>query len=97
MVRRVTIPFALAGLVLAASAGCEGWRQGIRTSETGHSGARNPLLGGHEATAVEADPSKIMAVDADAKNPRPFFKSNRRAGTWSSEAREVESHFGIGP
>jgi hypothetical protein len=46
---------------------------------------------------VESDPSKIQAVDSDAKNPRSFFSNNRRSGGWSSEAREVESHLGVGP
>ena len=26
---------------------------------------------------MESDPTKLQAVDSDAKNPQPFFKNNR--------------------
>jgi hypothetical protein len=45
--------------------------------------------------AVETDTSKIMSVDSDKDNQKPFFKSDRRSGGWSSEAREIEKDFGI--
>ncbi len=45
--------------------------------------------------AVESDTSKIMSVDSDKDNQKPFFKSDRRSGGWSSEAREIEKDFGI--
>lgn len=45
--------------------------------------------------AVESDTSKINAVDSDASNPKPFFKSDRVSGGWSSEAREIEKDLGV--
>jgi hypothetical protein len=43
----------------------------------------------------ESGPSqKIIGGSPDDPTPSTFFKSNRRAGGWSSEAREIESHFG---
>jgi hypothetical protein len=36
-------------------------------------------------------------VDSTEKNPQPFFQNNRRSGGWSSEARDIESHLGVGP
>jgi len=45
--------------------------------------------------SVESDTSKIMSVDSDSKDQKPFFKSDRRSGGWSSEAREIEKDFGI--
>jgi len=44
---------------------------------------------------VESDTSKINAVDSDASNPKPFFKSDRVSGGWSSEAREIEKDLGV--
>ncbi len=38
--------------------------------------------------------SKILGASPDDPTPSTFFKSNRTAGGWSSEAREIESHFG---
>jgi hypothetical protein len=45
--------------------------------------------------AVESDTSKIMGVNSDEKNPQPFFKSDRRSGGWSSEARDIEKDLGV--
>ena len=94
MVRRIHAAFALMALFLLTVVGCESLRPSVRSSRTETLGSRQPAIG---ATAVESDPSRIQAVDADPKNPRSFFKNNRRSGTWSSEAREIESHLGVGP
>jgi hypothetical protein len=45
--------------------------------------------------AIESDASKIMSVDSDKRNPKPFFKSDRKLGGWSSEAREIERDLGV--
>jgi hypothetical protein len=45
--------------------------------------------------AVDSDPSKIEGVAADGQASGSFFKNNRRTGGLSSEAREIEGHFGI--
>jgi hypothetical protein len=45
--------------------------------------------------AVESDTNKLMSVDSDSSNPKPFFKSDRRSGAWSSEAREIERDLGV--
>jgi hypothetical protein len=73
-------------------AGCESLRQALRSS-----GENKAVKATSGTSAVDGDPSKIQAVDSDAKNPKPFFSNNRRSGAWSSEAREIESHMGVGP
>ena len=96
MARRIRFSFALMGLLPLTVVGCEGLRQAIRSSNTESSASDKAAKFG-EATAVDSDPTKVLAVDADAKNLKPFFSNNRRSGGWSSEAREVEGHLGVGP
>ncbi len=91
MVRRIRWLSVLLASSVVTIAGCESLRQALRATKDDN--AVKPT----SATAVDSDPSKIMAVDSDAKNPKPFFQNNRRSGGWSSEAREIESHMGVGP
>jgi hypothetical protein len=81
-------------VVTMANTGCESLKQAIRFSDADEVSATSMKSGGE---TVDSDPSKIHAVDSDGKNPQPFFKNNRRSGGWSSEAREIESHLGVGP
>lgn len=97
MVRRDRAPFALIGLILLTFAGCDRLKQAIRPSDSQTAESRTAARPGLEPTAAETDASKIQAVDSDPKHPRSFFSNNRRSGTWSSEAREIESHLGVGP
>jgi hypothetical protein len=99
MVRRSLVLMAVMGMTVLLVAGCQNLRQAIRSAsneppQTLKSGKPG---GVEETSAVETDPTKILSVDSDAKNQQPFFKNNRRSGTWSSEAREIESHLGVGP
>lgn len=94
MVRRIQAALLLMALILLPVVGCEVLRPSMRASKSESVERRQPAVG---AEAVESDPSSIQAVDADPKHPRSFFKNNRRSGTWSSEAREIESHLGVGP
>lgn len=94
MVRRFRILLASMGLFLLTLTGCEGLRHATRTSGSASSAHQKAA---NEALGVDSDASKIQAVDADPKNPKSFFSNNRRSGTWSSEAREIESHLGVGP
>jgi len=98
MIRRSLALLVMLGLTALTIAGCESLRQAIRSGSDDHAqkGVK-ATSGGTEASAVESDPSKLQAVDSDAKNPQPFFKNNRPSGGWSSEAREIESHLGVGP
>ena len=89
MVRRITVLVSMMALTIGVVSGCEGLRQAIRSG--GNDQASKADQG------LETDPTKIQAVDADAKNPKPFFQNNRASGGWSSEAREIESHLGVGP
>jgi len=77
----------------ATFCGCHGLRSPSR-SDPVDSSRMDPT---HEHFDPSEGPvaTKIPAVDADARNPQPFFKNNRRPGTWSSEAREIESHLGV--
>jgi hypothetical protein len=96
MVRRSLVLMAV-GLCVVIVAGCESLRQSIRSASAESQARKAARASLEETAATETDPTKVLAVDADAKNPQPFFKSNRRSGTWSSEAREIESHLGVGP
>jgi hypothetical protein len=95
MVRRMRVLVVMMASSVLAIAGCESLRQAIRSASDDK--AQETVKPTSGTTAVESDPSKIQAVDSDAKNPRPFFQNNRRSGGWSSEAREIESHLGVGP
>jgi hypothetical protein len=96
MMRRTVILIAAMGLTVVLLAGCESLRQSIR-SASGQPQSKSGKAGLQETSATEPDPNKVLAVDADSKNPQPFFQNNRRSGAWSSEAREIESHLGVGP
>lgn len=54
----------------------------------------------HRQEVRQAPPLIPEEIDpaADVSNMAPeskgFFKKDRSAGTWSPEAREIESHFG---
>jgi hypothetical protein len=98
MNRRFLALLLIMSLAAVTTAGCESLRQAIRSSGDDHAQKSvKPTSGVADASAVESDPSKIQAVDSDTKNPQPFFKNNRPSGGWSSEAREIESHLGVGP
>jgi hypothetical protein len=98
MIRRSLALLVMLGLTAVTIAGCESLRQAIRSSSDDHAQKSvKSTNGGTEASAVESDPSKLQAVDSDTKSPQPFFKNNRPSGGWSSEAREIESHLGVGP
>jgi hypothetical protein len=92
MVRRIRWLTVLLASSVVTIAGCESLRQALRSTNDDKAVAATS-----GATSVESDPTKLQAVDADAKNPKPFFQNNRRSGGWSSEAREIESHMGVGP
>jgi hypothetical protein len=88
------------GASVLTLAGCQGLRQSIRPNQERDAEAQvlkrekgEPKS--TEVAPVESDPSKIFPVDADTKGTQSFFKKNRRPGTWSSEAREIESHLGV--
>ena len=89
MVRRICVLLAMMTLTIGVVSGCEGLRQAIRSGDNDQAPKTD--------SALETDPTKIQAVDADARNPKPFFQNNRASGGWSSEAREIESHLGVGP
>ena len=95
IIRRSLALLVMLGLTAVTIAGCESLRQAIRSGSDDH--AQKSVKPTSEASAVESDPSKLQAVDSDSKNPQPFFKNNRPSGGWSSEAREIESHLGVGP
>jgi len=98
MIRRSLALVVMLGLTAVTIAGCESLRQAIRSGNDDHAQKSvKPASGAAETSAVESDPSKLQSVDSDSKSPQPFFKNNRPSGGWSSEAREIESHLGVGP
>ncbi len=98
MIRRLLALLVMLGLTAVMIAGCESLRQATRSGSDDHAQKSvKPTSGAAQTSAVESDPSKLQAVDSDSKSPQPFFKNNRPSGGWSSEAREIESHLGVGP
>lgn len=97
MARRFLISLAMMAITVMAAAGCDSLRQAIRSGKDSQGGNLKSTSYAVGAPAVESDPSKIQAVDSTDKNPQPFFQGSRRSGGWSSEAREIESHLGVGP
>jgi hypothetical protein len=96
--RRFLALLAIMSLAAVSIGGCEGLRQAIRSASDDHTRkSAETTSGAAGSSALETEPSKIQAVDSDTKNPQPFFKNNRPSGGWSSEAREIESHLGVGP
>ena len=80
--------------VVLGMTGCETLRSRLRHGDDDRAGVSNS----DDVTkpkAVESDTSKIMGVDSDSNNPKPFFKSDRRSGAWSSEARAIEKDLGV--
>jgi hypothetical protein len=97
MVRRCLVSLSMMACAVMAAAGCEGLRQAIRSGRDGQDNNLKSTAYSTGAAAAEADPTKIQAVDSSSKNPQPFFQNNRLSGGWSSQAREIESHLGVGP
>ena len=81
------------GLAFSGLTGCEHHRSLLHPKED--SSVTRSSLKDKDLDAVESDTSKIEAVDSDSKNPRSFYQNNRRTGGLSSQAREIEGHFGI--
>jgi hypothetical protein len=93
MTRRLICRVLCVSAFFALTTGCETLRSRLR----GGDDDRARTSDADDVTkpkAVESDTSKIMAVDSDSSNPKPFFKSDRRSGGWSSEAREIEKDLG---
>ncbi len=84
MIRRLFLVVVVTATVVITIGGCEELRHATRKNDNG-------------AMSTESGTSKIQAVDSDPRNPKPFFSNNRLSGGWSSEAREIESHLGVGP
>jgi hypothetical protein len=94
MTRRLICRVVFVSAVVAGITGCETLRSRLRPLEDD----RAKVSDAADVTkpkAVDSDTSKIMSVDSDADNPKPFFKSDRRSGAWSSEAREIEKDLGV--
>ena len=96
MVRRLPVLVVIMAITIGVVSGCEALRHALRSTGNEQMSKMSPVDAG-SGEAVDSDPSKIQAVDSDARNPKSFFQNNRRSGGWSSEAREIESHLGVGP
>jgi hypothetical protein len=48
-----------------------------------------------DVKAVDSDATKVLGVDSDGKDAKPFFSGDRRSGGLSSEARAVERDLGV--
>jgi len=96
MVRRIPVLVVMMALTLGVVSGCEELRHALRSSDNDQA-SMTASTGNKSNDTVETEPTKIQAVDADAKHPKAFFQNNRPSGGWSSEAREIEKDLGVGP
>jgi hypothetical protein len=96
MTRRFIYHGLVVGTLVAGSWGCDTTHSFLRHRDHDDEVAsKRDKDGPSKPTAVESDTSKIMSVDSDKDNQKPFFKSDRRSGGWSSEAREIEKDLGV--
>jgi hypothetical protein len=96
MTRRSICRGLVLSMLVIGTLGCETLHSWLRSKDEDKEEARkadkdDPT----KPKAVESDTSKIMGVDSDKDSPKPFFKSDRRSGGWSSEAREIEKDLGV--
>jgi hypothetical protein len=84
--RRLSTYALIWGAIGLLSAGCETHKPWIRRQEDEATTSKKDF---------DVDTTKIPSVDSDSKDSRPFFKSNRLQGGWSSEARAVERDLGV--
>ena len=94
MTRRSMCRVLCLSAVMAGMTGCETLRSWLRPDDDDR-GRASDADDVTKPKAVESDTSKILSVDSDSSNPKPFFKSDRRSGAWSSEAREIEKDLGV--
>ncbi|APW58692.1 hypothetical protein [Paludisphaera borealis] len=96
--RMIGLSSLLAASILATGLGCESLRHATRVHDDKDKGDHAKSVTGEslEPTAVDADVSKLHAVDSDPKaSASPFFKNNRKPGALSSEARDIERSLGV--
>ena len=94
MTRRPICRGLVLSMLVLGSSGCDTLHSWLRPKQDDGAkvaGKDDPT----KPTAVEFDTNKIMSVDSDKDDPKPFFKSDRRSGGWSSEAREIEKDLGV--
>lgn len=94
MTRRSICRGLVLGTLIIGSTGCETLHSWLRPKDddaTKKSDKDDPT----KPKSVESDTSKITSPDSDKDNPKPFFKSDRKSGGWSSEAREIEKDLGV--
>ena len=94
MTRRSMCRALCLGVVMAGVTGCETLRSRLRQDDDDKKLASKDVDDATKPKSVESDTTKIMSVDSDSSDPKPFFKSDRKSGGWSSEAREIEAHLG---
>jgi hypothetical protein len=94
MTRRSMCRALCLGVVMAGVTGCEMLRSRLRQDDDDKKHASKDVDDATKPKAVESDTTKITSVDSDPSDPKPFFKSDRKSGGWSSEAREIEAHLG---
>jgi hypothetical protein len=95
MMRRHIYRGLVVGALVTMSTGCDTLHPFLRKNREDDSAKKDDKDDILKPKAVDSDTSKILDVESDSKKSQPFFKSNRSSGGWSSEAREIESHFGI--
>ncbi len=74
-----------------ALAGCDPLLHNLRQRDRD----RDPDVTKTSAVADEVESTKILDVQSEPSQKKPFFKSSRLSGGLSDESREIESHFGI--
>lgn len=87
MFRRFLWLMVLAGVLGLVPAGCDTHKFFLRHKDEDDSTKLSSI-------EEQDKPDKVIGGNSSDADGRAFFKKNRRAGGWSSEAQEIESHLG---
>ena len=94
MTRRSICRVLCLSAVMAGITGCDTHRSWLRPNDDDRGKSSDP----DDITKpgqIRSDTSKIMGVDSDANDPKPFFSNSRRWSGLSSEARDIERDLGV--
>jgi len=92
--RTIGLSSLLAASFLVTATGCESLRHTTRAHKDDKADAvkADPL----DPKAIDADGTKVLAVESDGKTSGgSFFKNSRLPGAMSSEGRDIEKSLGV--
>jgi hypothetical protein len=96
MTRRFIYHGVVLGTLALGAVGCEPHHSLLRPKENADALAqKQDPYDLAKPSAVQSEASKMLSIDSDSKDQKPFFGGGRRSGGWSSEARSIEKDLGV--